>query len=1397
MRSPRRHLRRPVTAVLAGLLGVSSLATAGLATAGPAAAATTSTTSANVTTTTQAPGTTTTTHAPATTTTTNAPSPNAQGPSPAAPLGSPSAALPDGTTDAGPCGAASADVPPVRTCALTAALGSITVPGPDGGPMDVWGFGFNPGGPVSQDTPNAFVSIPGPTLIAVQGETLKLSVENDLPTNGSDPNNLAVVIPGMETDHPDDTGVSAPGNTETQTWLDVQPGTYVYEAGQTKDGPRQLAMGLSGLLIVRPSDYASASTLYGGGLQPAGVTSGASTTGPGGTTTTTGAPAPTTTTGAPAPTTTTSAAPAPSTTTSAAPAPTTTTSAAPAPTTTTSTAPGTTTTAAPSFAPKAPAPTTTSAPAPDATTTTGAPAPTTTTSAAPAPTTTTAAPATTTTTVAGGATTTTTSPGPNAQAPVGNALPNTACDSPSNSSAFSAEATVILNDFSSDFHKNPWTSVMSPGGGTGTLATQGLADTPQGSADIALYEPDVFLINGKAFDDASPQQITVNTTDCLALHIADLGMQEKSIGVLGRREVLLGFDSQRLAHPQNLATRYINPGEVDDVVIDTTGAVEGSTFPLMDMGRHINNGDGDVNADKTGMTLGGQLELIQVDGTAATETAPVIDQLGLDNNTLADPPGTPSPSTFNVTLDTPSTITDAQYSVDAVPAPGLGTDLPMNGTGSVSQAIDTSAIITALGPNPENGDHTIWVRVFDGTWSDAVGVAFTFNHLPADMGPKAVANANCNEAADDGGPTLCNLSLDPSITNGSTPTKVPGPLGHVDTGGVTAGLANVTDVTIASGDVGATVTGGGIPAGTTILSVGTGTFVMSNNATGTIPNDMITIGQPGVPELTSGMVIDGSIVPSLPTWTITGFSYKVDGQANFTDVPVPDCGVPNAPLSCSSGPGSTVELNALVPQDVLKSLGLSEGPHNVTVHAMETQDPSSRTGADITLPFTWVVAGPTVTLPLTVTPPTAGPSSDNSANLNYFPSVRIEGTLHDMLAPIAGAEMLYRPLYGPAGTALPDPAPTAADNGTGTEINPSGGVWDVVPTLANGGNVKFYTEIPSSEFNGISSGAVDVWVNAKDVSGQWGQWQHQVVNLDKFAPYAYQSAPDAPSITLPRTDTSLIFFFFNLPVTVTQGLTTVKDPFVQTGDFGKPVSGTGIPPGATVGTITGFPFTTSRQFVIFVNGQPAKATASRTGIGASVTIGAYLLNITVADPPAVPPCAGGHVDTAARLVRNSTTVVDASATLADVGSRVMGIGIPAGTTIAGFSAVPSPRFTMNHAATAPIALGNGTVETVSIVGNATQPPGCGGIAEQSTVVAVEWTISYADVVDNPNPNDFTFWLPSPSNGPIRVAVNFNGGPQPYTPPAAINYRVRDGAGNWSNWYTTNLPGGFGGGAAGD
>jgi FtsP/CotA-like multicopper oxidase with cupredoxin domain len=136
-----------------------------------------------------------------------------------------------------------------RTCELWALPGSITLA--DGTTAPIWGFGDNALGPAE---------LPGPLLVANAGETLEVVFHNEVPGE-----TIALVFPGHEGVIPDLDGV-ATGAMTTYTIELAGPGTFLYEAGLTPNGVRQVAMGLYGALIVRGATpgqaYDDASTAY-------------------------------------------------------------------------------------------------------------------------------------------------------------------------------------------------------------------------------------------------------------------------------------------------------------------------------------------------------------------------------------------------------------------------------------------------------------------------------------------------------------------------------------------------------------------------------------------------------------------------------------------------------------------------------------------------------------------------------------------------------------------------------------------------------------------------------------------------------------------------------------------------------------------------------------------------------------------------------------------------------------------------------------------------------------------------------------------------------------------------------------------------------------------------------
>lgn len=124
---------------------------------------------------------------------------------------------------------------------------------PDGTSLLIWGYSNEDGlTPVAQ--------YPGPTLIVNQGDTITITLTNNLTVAGvAPPPNVSIVFPGQQADViPADPGVpgtlageAVPGGTVTYQFTATNAGTYTYYSGT--DSALQVEMGLMGAIIVRPT----------------------------------------------------------------------------------------------------------------------------------------------------------------------------------------------------------------------------------------------------------------------------------------------------------------------------------------------------------------------------------------------------------------------------------------------------------------------------------------------------------------------------------------------------------------------------------------------------------------------------------------------------------------------------------------------------------------------------------------------------------------------------------------------------------------------------------------------------------------------------------------------------------------------------------------------------------------------------------------------------------------------------------------------------------------------------------------------------------------------------------------------------------------------------------------
>ena len=155
--------------------------------------------------------------------------------------------------------------PGMSSFSLSASPTSITQP--DGTVVYAWGYGCaaQPAGfkptMTGQNCPSA--QLPGPTLIVTEGDSVTVTLTNNLPAAAG---NTSILFPGFrvsssggspgllaqEAPNATATCASPPCNIVAYTFTASTPGTHAYYSGT--QGDLQIEMGLSGALIVLPKN---------------------------------------------------------------------------------------------------------------------------------------------------------------------------------------------------------------------------------------------------------------------------------------------------------------------------------------------------------------------------------------------------------------------------------------------------------------------------------------------------------------------------------------------------------------------------------------------------------------------------------------------------------------------------------------------------------------------------------------------------------------------------------------------------------------------------------------------------------------------------------------------------------------------------------------------------------------------------------------------------------------------------------------------------------------------------------------------------------------------------------------------------------------------------------------
>ena len=130
---------------------------------------------------------------------------------------------------------------------------------PDGNSVYSWGYGCATGSAptfvpaaITTATCNT-MQVPGPTLVVTEGQTITVTLTNNLPTPAG---NTSILFPGFVVTATGGTpGLltteAAPGGTVTYTFVANSPGTHAYYSGTQSD--LQVEMGMYGAVVVLPA----------------------------------------------------------------------------------------------------------------------------------------------------------------------------------------------------------------------------------------------------------------------------------------------------------------------------------------------------------------------------------------------------------------------------------------------------------------------------------------------------------------------------------------------------------------------------------------------------------------------------------------------------------------------------------------------------------------------------------------------------------------------------------------------------------------------------------------------------------------------------------------------------------------------------------------------------------------------------------------------------------------------------------------------------------------------------------------------------------------------------------------------------------------------------------------
>jgi FtsP/CotA-like multicopper oxidase with cupredoxin domain len=475
-------------------------------------------------------------------------------------------------------------------------------------------------------------------------------------------------------------------------------------------------------------------------------------------------------------------------------------------------------------------------------------------------------------------------------------------------SGFTTEATLVLSEIDPALNKsaNPATF------------------------NLRNFAPRYGLINGAVSPNTAP--IPAAAGDKVLLRYVNAGLKLHSMAALGVRQNVIAYDGNQLRYPHKIVAETFGPGQTTDVIATVpSSAAAGSKYAIY---------DGSLSLHNSSAGNGGMLTFISVAGSTVPTGTPITSGVTLTPST------TNGTAAVGVTATFTPAATAAEYFIDTVGTPGLGT--------AITTPISTGVLATLPA-----GIHVVYVH----------------GQNVNGWGPVASAPLNLDKA----GPATSGLSVVPAVSNGVGNVVLNATGSDAATGSstVTSGAYSVvgggTGTLAPNGPVGvttalkATIPVGALSEGTHDVSVTSTDSLTNTGGPATITMIIDKSGPVGsattaTPNPSNGLIGVSSGVPAVRVRSsFTDSLSNIAGAEGFIDVAVTNgAGFVFTPTDGVWGPrvsgSNTDAVFADIPLATIASL--SNGTHTIRVHA---KDAAGNWGAATSVSFVVDKAAPTFT----------------------------------------------------------------------------------------------------------------------------------------------------------------------------------------------------------------------------------------------------------------------------------------------------------------------------------------------------------------------------------------------------------------------------------------------------